>query len=139
MQVNINFKMIFISLLLCNTTKSMYINAIKETIENRKTTQKEVAKKIPMSERQFGQALLKGDMKVSTLIRVAEILKVPVAKFFSGEKYQIDKSEKASSDDQLVYIGRNELYYLRNLNETLQKLVDRQEEELNRLKAKLAL
>lgn len=115
----------------------MYINVIKELIKKRKTSQKEVANLIPISERQLGQSLMNGDMKVSTLIRIAEILKVPVTSFFN-EKNEHKENDIPSSDNEkegFVTISINELTYLKNLNKTLQKLNNKLEEEVNKLKS----
>ena len=64
----------------------MYINRIKNIIKRRKITQKELSELIKTSERSLGLNLKKGDMKVSTLIKISDVLEVPVKYFFEEEE-----------------------------------------------------
>jgi len=103
--------------------KELYSNKIKDLIIAKRMTQKEVASLIPISERQLGQNLLKGDMKISTLKRISEILKVKIVYFFTESKPNQENLKNYNIDNKVSIVNENNP----NTNNNMRRLVDCQD------------
>lgn len=68
----------------------LYISRIKFLISDKKVTAKKLAEEIGISEIGLHKMLNNNDMKVSTLINIANYFKVPVSYFFNDAETQND-------------------------------------------------
>jgi len=71
----------------------MNINLLKDILNQKKISQREISDKIGMTQAGFNNALSSGDFKVSTLEKIAEALGVSVCVFFDVEVKLPVKSE----------------------------------------------
>ncbi len=63
----------------------MNISKLHELMKLKKITQKELSNKIFLSQNAISNILQRGDLKVSVLEKIAEVLSVPVSYFFEEE------------------------------------------------------
>ena len=67
-------------------------NKIKNLMDVRKLTYEELANLIDMSRTGFHGAIQKGDLKVSTLNKIAKVFEVPITYFFEEELTQTNET-----------------------------------------------
>jgi len=79
----------------------MNINVLKNILEEKKISQREISDKIGMTQAGFNKALNIGEFKVSTLEKIAEALGVPVAMFYDSSVKFVDVSELVIENDKL--------------------------------------
>ncbi len=78
----------------------MDIKMLEGLRKEKKISQKELSEKIGISQVAYANMIKRGDMKVSILEKIAEILDIPVGSFFSIE--QFDVSERSGGYETLI-------------------------------------
>lgn len=75
------------------------INKIKNAIEDSRMTQDEIAKKCGFSRTTLNNLLSGADVKISTIVKLSEVLGIPTAEFFSDDDNLIRTDYKQSKND----------------------------------------
>jgi len=114
----------------------MNIKLLKE-IQSKQISQRDLASKIGMTQSGLSQALASGDLKVSTLEKIAEVLDVPVTCFFEVEITQDKENEEKiarleSEKTQLIKEYAKEVYdnYILEFEEYLKTLENVNKEDI---------
>ena len=112
------------------------IEHIKEMLKKEDITVKKLAAKIGMSERGTHIMLKSGDMKLSTLKKIAMVFKVPITCFFetnteNNGDYNINISGGIVKENSAVY---GNLSAVIKENELLKKTIEDKEEIIKLLK-----
>ena len=108
-----------------------YINNIQKLAKSKGITQVVIAKYLDLSPNAISTALNKvADMKVSQLIKIAELLNVHVSSLFEDE---IEEIKNVTSDPKLVEYAKKQS----SDNTTLTKLILRLESNLENLEKEL--
>lgn len=79
--------------------KMLNINKIKNAIEDSRMTQDEIAKKCGFSRTTLNNLLSGADVKISTIVKLSEVLGIPTAEFFSDDDNLIRTDYKQSKND----------------------------------------
>lgn len=100
---------------------------IKELISSNKTTVKDFATEIGVSETQLHNILRTGNTKLSTLVKISKALKVPIVDLLSNEISSV--VAEANSE-----YGINKVSVLQEYNTFLKEQLDKTNEEVRFLR-----
>ena len=100
----------------------MNISKLRNIIEKKRITQKEIAVKIGLSENALSTALKKGDFKISMLEKIAEVLGVPVGYFFEeGDEPPVTQNFNSADISML----KNEIKMLKKIIEQKDQMIEK--------------
>lgn len=105
---------------------------LKELINSRRTSQKELAEKLELSEHGIGRMIKNGEFKVSTLEEISKILKVPMNYWF--EEKDIKENYVGEENSNYVLTNNEEM---KTLNELLQDQLKKKDGQIEFLENQL--
>jgi len=97
-------------------------------------TQQEFCDKLKMSTVGYQRMIRRGDMKLSTLYRIADVLNIDVGYFFSSKEKELKYVQNEVLDPKQTYGIKNENEILKDRIKDLEKIISLLEKEIETLK-----
>ena len=100
----------------------MYINKLRNLLKKKDISQKKLSEGIDFSRTALSQALIRGDMKVSLLVKIAKFLNVPISYFFEDNKDLAGNNQTANGNNNKQIIVNGKKTNVKALSEKIKGL-----------------